>query len=96
MVGLAQGSRSYEPLGKFVSLQTMIVLAIGLLASVPLVAAVDRGCQARLKANNNDALTAGYGVFRGLSGVIWLGLLMLLIATQLAAGSYAPFIYFRF
>ncbi len=83
LVGKAQGDAVRHPLAEFLDPFVLTTLVTGIVFATPL---------ARLLGRRRDRWG---GVAMGLD-VAWLGIVFALASAFLAAGTYNPFIYFRF
>ena len=88
LAGAAQGDAERMPLGQWLDPLTLAALGVGAIFATPVAPAIGRW---------RDAVAARPGGALVLSlDVAWLMTLLLAAAAFLAAGTYNPFIYFRF
>jgi len=88
MAGMASASESAAALGAYLDVEKIVALAAGVVGSAPLIPAIRSWVEARPQP----------GV-QAVAGVTELAALALVLGTAsmlLAAGTYNPFIYFRF
>ncbi len=88
MAGFARTTGLEQPLALYADPEKLLALAIGIIGSTPILAAVKRRCER----------APGIGVALGSSAieVVALASIFAVSAMLLAAGTYNPFIYFRF
>ncbi len=88
MAGYSGANGGEQPLALFVDPERMLAMAVGVVASTPILAAIKQWCER----------SAGRGVSVGTSVIEVTALASILMASimLLAAGTYNPFIYFRF
>jgi alginate O-acetyltransferase complex protein AlgI len=90
LLGFAQGDLTRRPLSEFADPFVLSVLAVGVVFATPLAREVGRW---------RDGIAARGGWRGGLvlgADAAWLGAVLVTAAAFLAAGTYNPFIYFRF
>ncbi len=85
MVGAVDTANNAQPLAYFVDTEIILVLLVGSVGSAPLLPALRGQLRSRLPSVACDVI-----------GVATLSVLLLGCITLMAAGSYNPFIYFRF
>jgi alginate O-acetyltransferase complex protein AlgI len=88
MAGLSGASGLEHPLALYVDSERLLALAIGLIGSTPILGAAKRW---RERSSRRD-VEVGASVIE----VAALGSILTISAMLLAAGTYNPFIYFRF
>ncbi|MFP8879139.1 MAG: MBOAT family O-acyltransferase [Myxococcota bacterium] len=89
IVGLGAGDGLSHHVGLYLRANVVLVLAIAVLGSTPLFAAVGRWSAERARSGASVALIRG-------SVVVGIGAMLLFVGMSLAAGTHNPFIYFRF
>jgi len=90
LVGVADGDPVRRPLVEFLDPLVLLTLVIGVVFATPL---------ARTLGRWRDRVSGSGGVAAGLVlglDTAWLAAVFLLASAFLAAGTYNPFIYFRF
>jgi alginate O-acetyltransferase complex protein AlgI len=95
MAGFAQGSRLEHHLSLYVDTEILIALAVGVLASTPVLPRVMRGLTYRRKALQLVS-RPGFDTLRAVGETVALMLVFLMSLSWMAAGTYNPFLYFRF
>jgi alginate O-acetyltransferase complex protein AlgI len=95
MAGFAQGSRLEHHLSLYVDMEILIALAVGVLASTPVLPRVMRGLTHRRKVLPL-ASRPGFDTLRAVGETVALMLVFLVSLSWMAAGTYNPFLYFRF
>lgn len=103
MVGIQNGSQTIDlgttivsasrlhPVGLFADTRTWLAIAAGIIGSTPWLPAVAEWTK-RLWNTGRAGTAAAIELF----GLVLLAVLFVACAMELAAGSYSPFIYFRF
>jgi len=89
LAGLAQGEATRQPLRQHLDGLVVLTLVVATVFATPL---------ARRIGQWRDRVTAAGGAARAVlvADVAWLGIVLVASAAMLAAGTYNPFIYFRF
>jgi alginate O-acetyltransferase complex protein AlgI len=95
MVGLGRGSGIEYTLSSYLNSQLLIALAIGILFSTPIVVVMHKW-QERLIADYKGAGAVVLQVFSRLINLVTMAIIFIASAALSAAGTYNPFIYFRF
>ena len=88
MFGASPATGIEHPLALFVDGPTLLALVAGVVGSMPVLAILQR----RLASSPRPAIA----VAAGIGELAALSLILLACSTMLAAGTYNPFIYFRF
>jgi alginate O-acetyltransferase complex protein AlgI len=88
MFGMSRTSGTEHPLSLYLDAPTMLALVAGAIGSAPVIVRLRAFLEAR--PGTSLATWAGVGEIAGL------GLVLLACSMLLAAGTYNPFIYFRF
>ena len=88
LAGAAAGDAARAPLGQWLDPLTLAALSVAIVFSFPLAPAIGRWRDMR-------AARPGGALVMTLD-VAWLAVLLLAATAFLAAGTYNPFIYFRF
>jgi len=88
MVGLSPASGLEHPLGLYLDIQIALALAVGAVGSMPIVTAIRGRLEGSTKASVKIAASVGK--------VTALASILAVSSALLAAGTYNPFIYFRF
>ncbi len=88
MFGFSEQPPAPQPVALYLDAERVVALAVGMVGSAPLVPAV----RTWLRQAGSPGMRAGANVVE----MTLLTCLLLLSATLLAAGTYNPFIYFRF
>jgi len=88
MAGIGSASAQSGSLAMYVDAELVLALAVGIVGATPILPAI-KGWIAR---SRNPAIAAGAGAFE----LVALPSIFLASAMLLAAGTYNPFIYFRF
>jgi alginate O-acetyltransferase complex protein AlgI len=88
MAGFSTASGVEHPLALYLDAERLLALAIGIVGSTPILAAVKR----RIERSPSRPVAIGASV----AEVAALGSMLVVSAMLLAAGTYNPFIYFRF
>ena len=88
MFGMSRTSGAEHPLSLYLDVPTMLALVAGAIGSAPVIVRLRAFLEAR--PGTSLATWAGVGEIAGL------GLVLLACSMLLAAGTYNPFIYFRF
>jgi alginate O-acetyltransferase complex protein AlgI len=90
LLGSASGNPVRRPLAEFLDPLVVTTLVVGTVFATPL---------GRMLERRRDRMADRPGVFARLTlslDVAWLGVVLFLASAFLAAGTYNPFIYFRF
>jgi alginate O-acetyltransferase complex protein AlgI len=90
LMGLAQGDAAARPLAEFLNPLVTTAILLGVVGATPI---------ARRLGEWRDAYTARGGATATLvasSDIVWLAVVGIAACAWLAAGTYNPFIYFRF
>jgi alginate O-acetyltransferase complex protein AlgI len=95
LAGLAQGSRLEHHLSLYLDTEVMIALAVGVIACAPVLPGLMRGLTRRRRALQR-ASRPGFDTLRAVGETAALMLVFLISLTWMAAGTYNPFLYFRF
>jgi alginate O-acetyltransferase complex protein AlgI len=95
MAGFAQGNRLEQHLSLYVNTELLIALAVGAIASIPVLPWLMRGLAHRRRTLQRAA-RPGFDVLRAAGETVALTLVFLISLSWMAAGTYNPFLYFRF
>lgn len=95
LLGFAQGSGVAFHTGLYLNTELLLVLFIGLLGSLPLAPALSRWINRSSDEAETQAVT-GLAVFGKTAELLFLIAVFLYATMLIAAGTYSPFIYFRF
>ena len=87
MFGLHDASRSIHTLGMYVTNEVLLVFVIGILLSAPIYGFVSQ----KIERHAGESL-----VWHAVPRTALVGLLLFVSVIKLSAGTYNPFIYFRF
>jgi alginate O-acetyltransferase complex protein AlgI len=88
MVGMSPASGVEHPFGLYADAQTLLAIAVGIVASTPVLASI--------KSWRDGLSFRGSEVGAGVIEATGQTLILLTSVMLLAAGTYNPFIYFRF
>ncbi len=88
LLGYSKASGLEQPLAIFVDSERLLAMAIGIIGSTPILAVVKRWCE----SSSSTVLTVGTSAVEitALMSILMVSIMLL------AAGTYNPFIYFRF
>lgn len=95
MVGFSSGNPSLYHIGVFLNPEIAALLLVGILFSTPLVPAANKVITEYLERMRTRTAFAARAVY-SLADYIIMIFLLVFSAMWLAAGTYEPFIYFRF
>ncbi len=90
LAGFAAGDATRHPVVEFLNLFVIAMLVVGVVFATPLARRIGRW-RDRIAAAGGTRATLALG-----ADAAWIGTVFLLSAAFLAAGTYNPFIYFRF
>ena len=96
MIGLHGGGDHAPHLGTFLDNEIIVVTLIGMLLSVPFIPWLNRRYLARIDSASSPRAATALAVTGQTVVLLVLAGIFLLCAMKLAAGTYNPFIYFRF
>jgi alginate O-acetyltransferase complex protein AlgI len=89
LVGLSGADPTLHPVAQYANPLVVMTLAIGAIFATPVAATLARWRDRAIGIRATEALVIG------VDGA-WLALVFVASAAMLAAGTYNPFIYFRF
>ena len=94
MAGLSDADPARYPLGMYVDTRLIVVVLAGCAASAPLLPRLRAALRAYLRRGPEHA--DSLGAFGSAAWMAALAALLLVSVSLMAAGTYSPFIYFRF
>ena len=89
LAGLSPADPAWHPLGEFVNGLVVATLAAGIIFSMPLAPRIAAWRERAMRSARLQALALG-------GDGAWVGTVFVAASAMLAAGTYNPFIYFRF
>ena len=96
MIGLPAGSQVTDPIQLYVTTDTMVILFIAIVGATPVLPWIGNNVFfLNSDKNATDAPDLLWGAIQ-LQKTMLLGIIFVLCAVKLSAGTYNPFIYFRF
>lgn len=95
MIGFAQGAGVQYHTGLYLNRELALAILIGLIGSMPFIPVLSRWSGRALLGESVQARLS-WVAFSTMTELLFLGIVFLYSITLMAAGTYSPFIYFRF